>query len=180
MYANNDIALDYSQYYGSKSEHVGLDYSYANEYFTKTKEEFNNLDYRDLRFLDLNANRFSDSDNLIKYNAVLKSDSYEEYMDIANFSRVEELRARYNDIKRRVNDAESKKEKLSKESEKAIEENTALENKLKNELKELESENQKLNDENNRLREEYWENREIYDYILASKSWKYTRWMRKD
>ena len=180
LYANNDIALDYSQYYGSKSEHVGLDYSYANEYFIKTKEEFNNLDYRDLRFLDLNANRFSDSDNLIKYNAVLKSDSYEEYMDIANFSRVEELRARYNDIKRRVNDAESKKEKLSKESEKVIEENTALENKLKNELKELESENQKLNDENNRLREEYWENREIYDYILASKSWKYTRWMRKD
>ena len=72
------------------------------------------------------------------------------------------------------------KEKLSKESKKAIEENTALENKLKNELKELESENQRLNDENNRLREEYWENREIYDYILASKSWKYTRWMRKD
>lgn len=55
-----------------------------------------------------------------------------------------------------------------------------MEDKLKNELKELESKNKRLTDENNRLRDEYWENRNMYDYILASKSWKYTKWMRRD
>lgn len=68
----------------------------------------------------MNANRFSDSDNLIKYNAVLKSDSYEEYMDIANFSRIEYLKSECKDFKRKNNDAKSKKEKLSKESEKQL------------------------------------------------------------
>ena len=59
LYANNSIELDYSQYYGSKSEHLGLDYSYANEYFEKTKEEFEKLNYIDLRFLEIKNNKFS-------------------------------------------------------------------------------------------------------------------------
>lgn len=177
--ANNDIVLDYSQYYGSKSEHIGLDYSYAEEYFNKTKEEFNNLDYRDLRFVDLNHNVFSNSNNLIKYNAILKSDSYEEYMEIANFANVEKLRAENIKLKNDLDNKKVKKEELIEESEKTIKENTALENKLKKELDKLKTENETLVDENNRLRDEYWENRNTYDYISSSKSWQYTKWMRK-
>lgn len=180
LYANNDIVLDYSQYYGSKSEHIGLEYSYANEYFNKTKEEFNNLDYRDLRFLDLNSNRFSNSDNLKKYNAVLKSESYEEYMDMANFSRVEDLRSRHAELKQKVENLKSRKEGLIEDYEKSIKEDEDLENELNNELNELKTENETLIGENNRLRDEYWKNRKKYDYILSSKSWQYTKWMRKD
>lgn len=179
LYANNDIVLDYSQYYGSKSESLGLDYSYANEYFNRAKVEFDDLDYRDLRFIQLRGNKFSNISNLIKYNAVLKSDSYEEYMEIANFSNVEKLRAEHDKLKQKVKDSEIKKEKLTKEAKKTLKENKKLENKLKDEIKKLESENKKLTDEQNQLRDEYWENRNTYDYIISSKSWKYTKWMRK-
>ena len=180
LYANNDKVLDYSQYYGSKSEHVGLNYAFAEEYFTRTKEEFDRLDYRDLRFLDLNANRFSNNDNLNRYNSVLKSGNYKEYMDMANFKNVEELRERNIELKKKVADLKSKKENLSDEASKIIAENENEENKLKEEISRLTEENKELTDENNRLREEYWENREEYDYILASKSWQYTKWMRRE
>ncbi len=179
LYANNDKVLDYAQYYGSKSDNVGLDYTYANGYFNKTKEEFDNLDYRDLRFLNLKSSRFSDNNNLNKYTAVLKSDSYEEYMEMANFLTVEDLRSKNIQLKQRREDLKTKTEELSKEAKKTIEERNDLENKLKDEISKIELENKNLVDENNKLRDEYWENREVYDYIAASKSWQYTKWMRK-
>ena len=179
LYANNDIVLDYSQYYGSKSESLGIDYSYAEEYFNRAKEEFNDLDYRDLKFINLRKDKFSNNANLIKYNAVLKSDSYEEYMEIANFSNVEKLRAEHNKLEQKVEDLEVEKEKLTEEAEKTLKVNTKLENKLKDEISKLESENKRLTEEQNQLRDEYWENRNTYDYITASKSWKFTKWMRK-
>lgn len=178
--ANNDKVLDYSQYYGSKSEHVGLNYSYANEYFNKTKEVFNELNYRDLRFLDLNSNKFSDSENLNKYNSVLKSNSYEEYMDMANFANVEKLRSENKKLKQKIEKSKLDKENLTKQSEKKISENKLLESELKTELDNLETENKSLVNKNNELRNEYWENREEYDYILASKSWQYTKWLRRE
>jgi len=47
-------------------------------------------------------------------------------------------------------------------------------------LNQLEKENKILVDKNNQLRDEYWENRNEYDYILGSKSWQYTKWLRRD
>ena len=131
-------------------------------------------------FLDLKANKFSNNDNLNKYNSVLKSDSYEEYMEIANFATVEKLRDHNKKLQQRIEDAKSKKEKLTKETEKSLAENTALENSLNDELNQLEKENKILVDKNNQLRDEYWENRNEYDYILGSKSWQYTKWLRRD
>jgi len=180
LYANNDKVLDYSQYYGSKSEHVGINYTYANAYFSKAKEEFDKLNYRDLDFLELKANKFSNNDNLNRYNSVLKSDSYEEYMEMANFATVEKLRDHNKKLQQRIEDAKSKKEKLTEETEKSLAENTALENSLNDELSQLEKENKILVDKNNQLRDEYWENRNEYDYILGSKSWQYTKWLRRD
>lgn len=170
LYANNAKVLDYSQYYGSKSEYVGLDYSYANEYFNMTKEEFNDLDYRDLNFLNLRSNGFSDNDNLNKYNAVLKSDSYEEYMDIANFTRVEDLRAKNISLKQKINESET--DDLASDTE--------MSEKLREEIAALKDENEKLTDENNNLRDKYWENRKLYDYIKSSRSWKYTKRLRNE
>ena len=180
LYANNDIVLDYSQYYGSKSPYVGLNYNYANEYFNKVKEEFNNLNYRDLKFFELNSNRFSDSNNLNKYNAILKSDSYDEYMEMVNFSREEELRVRNIELKEQIEGLQSRKKQQIKKYEKKVNENKVLEDDLNNELNQLKNENKLLTDKNNQLREQYWENREEYDYILSSKSWKYTKHFRRE
>lgn len=176
LFANNEVVLDYSQYYGSKSEHVGLDYSFANEYFTKAKEEFEKLDYRDSQFLDLQSNQFSNNINLNKYGAVLKSDSYEEYMYIANFSNVEKLRARNIMLKQRFDELISNNDDLYMDEEKSSKSNEIS----KEELIALKKENENLSDKNHHLREEYWKKRELYDYISSTRSWKYTKILRKD
>ena len=177
LYANNDIVLDYSQYYGSKSEYLGLDYSYADVYFNKTKEEFTHLFYDDFNPSDLQNNKFLDRDNLNKFYAVLKSDSYEEYRELSNFSNVEKLRNRNIELKQKIHNL--KYNELDS-LEKSIEENESLVSKLQNDVSELNRKNETLVDETNQLRELYWKNRELYDYILASKSWKYTKWLRHD
>ena len=161
LYANNDIVLDYSQYYGSKSEYLGLDYSYADVYFNKTKEEFTHLFYDDFNPSDLQNNKFLDRDNLNKFYAVLKSDSYEEYRELSNFSNVEKLRNRNIELKQKIHNL--KYNELDS-LEKSIEENESLVSKLQNDVSELNRKNETLVDETNQLRELYWKNRELYDY----------------
>ena len=129
----------------------------------EAKYEFDKLDYRDFKFNDLINNEFSDVNMLNIYGAVLKSGSYEEYMDIVNFSVVEKLRSKNIELKQKINDYETENE------------NSSMENKLS----QLKDENKILRDENNKLRNEYWKNRKEYEYILGSKSWKYTEWLRR-
>ena len=169
LYANNSKVLDYSQYYGSESEYLGLDYSYAEEYFNKTKEEFNKLDYRDFKFADLRNNNLSNNDNLDKYKSVLKSENYKEYMEISNFSNVDKLRMKHEELTKKL-----KQLKLKENEDK----NIMLEE-LKKELNNAKQENENLKKTNDQLRNEYWKQRNEYDYILSSKSWKYTKWLRK-
>lgn len=180
LYANNDKVLDYSQYYGSKSEYVGLNYTYANEYYTKTKYEFNDLGYRDLKFIELNNNHFSNNTSLNKYNSVLKSDSYEEYMEMENFTEVDKLHSENKKLKQDIENAKFRKEKITQENEEKNKQNKKIKKELENEIKTLEEKNKKLVDENNQLKDEYWKNREEYDYITSSRSWKYTKWMRNE
>ena len=51
---------------------------------------------------------------------------------------------------------------------------------LKKELNNAKQENENLKKTNDQLRNEYWKKRNEYDYILSSKSWKYTKWLRKE
>jgi len=51
---------------------------------------------------------------------------------------------------------------------------------LKKELNNAKQENESLKETNDQLRDEYWKQRNEYDYILSSKSWKYTKWLRKE
>ena len=180
LYANNSKVLDYSQYYGSKSEYLGLDYSYAEEYFNKAKEEFDKLNYRDLKFTDLKNNNLSNKDNLDKYNSVLKSENYKEYMQKSNFSNVDMLRTKREELTKKLMQLKPKEEKIYDELEEITDENINLEEKLKNELNNAKQENENLTNTNNQLREEYWKQRKEYEYILSSQSWKYTKWLRKE
>lgn len=165
LYANNDIVLDYSQYYGSKSPHLGLDYSYANKYFNNAKEELKKIDKNIL-----------DENDFSKVIEVINSNSYEEYRKITNSSRVEQLKEEQNDLKQKIHDTESEKSKLIQEIDEINKSNMDLEN----EIKKLKEENKTIVEKNTLLREEYWKNREVYDYITTSKSWQYTKWLRKE
>ena len=180
LYANNEQVLDYSQYYGSKSENIGLNYSYANEYFGRVKDEFNRMDYEGLKYLELKNNEFSNNNNIYKYSAVLKSDNYEEYIKLSNFSTVEELKEKNSHLKNIYNKLDSQQKIQSNNVDEEI---FSIENEnssLKQEIKALKEENEKLIKFNNQLRKDYWDNRNIYDYIISSRSWKLTKWLRKD
>ncbi|WP_297981999.1 glycosyltransferase family 2 protein [uncultured Methanobrevibacter sp.] len=159
LYKNNSKVLDYANYYGSKSEYLGLDYSFAEKYFTKTKEEFNKLNYRDMKFVYLDKHRYSIWENLYKYQSVLKSNSYKEYMKISNFATVEKLKSKHNLL------LEEKDEIISKNNI--------------GDFRELKTKKQLLEDENNNLRKEYWKYRNLYDEILNSDAWKSTESLRK-
>ena len=73
-----------------------------------------------------------------------------------------------------------KEEKIYGELGETTDKNINLEEKLKNELKNAKQENENLTNTNNQLRDEYWKQRKEYEYILSSKSWQYTKRLRKE
>ena len=166
LFKNNAKVLDYANYYGSKSDYLGLDYSFAEKYFNKAKQEFDELDYRDMKFADLNKHDYSIWDNLYKYQSVLKSNSFKEYLKLSNFAAVAKLRNK-NDI-------------LMEENRKLLkQENEQVSEFSKSDLEALKAKKQSLKAENDNLRKEYWKYRNLYDDILNSTAWKSTESLRK-
>lgn len=164
--------LDYTRYYGSQSKFLGFNYKLAHEYFDKAKKEFETMNNKEFSSFLSKQPKFFNEISMKKYNYILISDSYEEYINNLNFQNVENLRIENYELNKNIS---IEKEKIAKNHSELNEEIIQLENKIKN----LKNENLILIDENNQLRKEYWKNRDKYDYITNSKSWKYTKWLRK-
>ena len=171
----NYKTLNCAEYYGSKSDKLGLDYTFADKYFNMAREEFLNLNYRDMDFIELRNNNLSITKNIDMYQAVLKSSFYEEYCNIVSYSKINKL----------ITDDEVYLEEYCDLKSKNIEQYNgdyskfAIDgNKILNYGNVYSEELIPLTYMNNQLTKKYWENRAYYDYIKGSRSWKKTKPLR--
>ena len=171
---NENEDFNYEKYYGSKSNHLGLDYSFAENYFVKVKEEFESLNYRDVEFMRLNNNSLSISENLHKYQTILKSGSYKEYCKLLSFSKISKLNLESSDYLSEYQDLKNRNIKHYGEDYSNLDVNQNI----LNYGNEYSHELIPVVYENNKITEEYWKNREYYDYIKGSRSWKKTKPLR--
>lgn len=149
----------------------------TDEYFCLAKKEFSNLNLNNVILNDYQKDRFD---------VILNSSSMDDYKRNIHEFLINKLNLRINSINAEKNSLESKVRDLE-ENNKNL---SNLNIQLKNEINSLKNESSdelvikddveicSLIDANNDLTKEYEKNKKMLDSILASRSWRYTKFLR--